>query len=233
MIFFPSLTERLDSRSDSSIQTYFCISNHFSMEQYLFTAMFAVAGMIGILSLILWLEKMIRIIMANYFIASILLAFNNFFDLISSQLLVGKIDRRVDGLQHWIWTLLLAGKPTLLLTIYFVLLIFLMTKSRISFWNIQSNALRVWLTILFLPCTVLSILLGISIAIFGGQMVSLEWLRILAYSVSNIPYAYNIVLLTPVRIILPGIITILVAVLVLRNSDQWSSNDIVIELDNK
>jgi hypothetical protein len=203
------------------------------MEQYLFTAMFAVAGMIGILSLILWLEKMIRIIMANYFIASILLAFNNFFDLISSQLLVGKIERRVDGLQHWIWTLLLAGKPTLLLTIYFVLLIFLMTKSRISFGNVQSNALRVWLTIVFLPCTVLSILLGIAIAIFGGQMVSLEWLRMLAYNVSNIPYAYNMILLTPVRIILPGIITILVAVLVLRNTHEWSSNDIVIELDNK
>gem|GEM_PF-7107254 len=76
---------------------------------------------------------MIRIIMANYFIASIILAFNNFFDLLGSQLFVGKIDRRVDGLQNRIGTLLLAGKPTLLLTIYFVLLIFLMTKSRISF----------------------------------------------------------------------------------------------------
>ncbi len=203
------------------------------MEQYLFTAMFAVAGMIGILSLILWLEKMIRIIMANYFIASIILAFNNFFDLISSQLLVGKVERRVDGLQHRIGTLLLAGKPTVLLTIYFVLLIFLLTKSRISFWNVQNNSLKIWLTILFLPCTVLSILLGIAIAIFGWQMVSLEWLRMLAYNVSNIPYAYNMVLLTPVRIILPGIITILVAVLVLRNKNDADSDDIVIELDSK
>jgi len=203
------------------------------MEQYLFTAMFAVAWMIGILSLILWLEKMIRIIMANYFIASIILAFNNFFDLLGSQLFVGKIDRRVDGLQNRIGTLLLAGKPTLLLTIYFVLLIFLMTKSRISFWNVQSPALKIWLTILFLPCTVLSILLGIAIAIFGGQMVSLEGLRTLAYNVSDIPYAYNMILLTPVWIILPGIITILVAVLFLRNKDESSNNDIVIELDNK
>lgn len=203
------------------------------MEQYLFTAMFAVAGMIGILSLILWLEKMIRIIMANYFIASILLAFNNFFDLISSQLLVGKIERRVDWLQHRIWTLLLAWKPTVLLTIYFVLLIFLMTKSRISFWDVKNNALKIWLTIIFLPCTVLSILLWISIAIFWGQMVSLDWLRMLAYNVSNIPYAYNLVLLTPVRIILPWIITILVAVLVLRKGPEWASSDIVIELENK
>jgi hypothetical protein len=203
------------------------------MEHYLFTAMFAVAGMIGILSLILWLEKMIRIIMANYFIASILLAFNNFFDLMSSQLLIWQAERRVDGLQNRLWTLLLAGKPTLLLTIYFVLLIFLITKSRISFWNVSSNAMRVWLTIIFLPCTILSILLWISIAIFGEQMVSLEWLRTLAYSVSNIPYAYNMILLTPVRIILPWIITVLVAVLALRTDGNAVSSDIVIELDDK
>lgn len=202
------------------------------MEQYLFTALFAVAGMIGILSLILWLEKMIRIIMANYFIASILLAFNNFFDLISSQLLVWKIDRRVDGLQNRLWSLLLAGKPTILLTIYFVLLIFLMTKSRISFWNVSNQALKIWLTILFLPCTVLSIILWIALAIFGWQMVSLEWLRTLAYNVSDIPYAYNLVLLTPVWIILPGIVTILVAVLVLRTQNDATSSDIVVELDS-
>jgi len=201
------------------------------MEQYLFTAMFAVAGMISILSLILWLEKMIRIIMANYFIASILLAFNNFFDLITSQLLVGKIERRVDWLQYRLWTLLLAGKPTLLLTIYFVLLIFLITKLKFSFWTIKNNALKIWLTAIFLPCTVLSIILGIAIAIFGAQMVSLEGLRTLAYNVSNIPYAYNLIILTPVRIILPWIITILVAVLFLRTVHEGSGGDIVIEIE--
>lgn len=199
------------------------------MEQYLFTAVIAIAGTLWIVSLILWLEKMIRIIMANYFIASVLLAFNNFFDLISSQLLVGKIDRRVDGLQHWLGTMLLAGKPTILLTIYFVLLMFLITKSRISFWKVEHNGLKIWLTILFLPCTILSILLGIAIALFGGQMVSLEWLKMLAYNASSIPYAHNLILLTPVRTILPGVITVLVAVIMLRTSNSGSS-DIVVDL---
>lgn len=203
------------------------------MEQYLFTAMFAVAGMISILSLILWLEKMIRIIMANYFIASILLAFNNFFDLISSQLLVGKTERRVDGLQNRLWTVLFAGKPTILLTIYFVLLIFLITKLKFTFWTIKNNALKIWLTVIFLPCTVLSIILGIALAIFGSQMVSLEGLRTLAYNVSHIPYAYNLVILTPVRIILPWIITILVAILFLRTLHEGSGGDIVIEIEKR
>ncbi len=202
------------------------------MEQYLFTAMFAVAWMIGILSLILWLEKMIKIIMANYFIASIILAFNNFFDLISWFLLIGKIDRRVDWFQHRLGELLVAWKPTILLTIYFVLLLFLFMKSHISFWNIKNNALKIWLTIILLPCTILSLALGISIALFWWQMVSLEWIKTLAYSVWHIPYAYQLVLMTPIWMILPWLITLLIAILVLRKNDDLGSRDIIIQLDD-
>lgn len=144
------------------------------MEQYLFTAIFAIAGMIAILSLILGLEKMIRIIMANYLIASIVLAFSNFIDLISSSLLVGNAVRRVDGLQNRFGKLLIAGKPTLLLSIYFVLLIFLVTKSRIGIGHIKNEGVRWLLTLVFLPCTIISIMLSIAMAIFGNQLVSVE-----------------------------------------------------------
>lgn len=189
--------------------------------------------MIGLISLILWLEKMIRIIMANYFIASIILAFNNFFDLMGWFLVSWTIERRVDWLQHRIGELVIAWKPTILLTIYFVLLLFLFMKSHISFGNIQNNALKIWLTIILLPCTILSLALGIAIALFGWQMVSLEWIKTLAYSVSNIPYAYELVLMTPIWMILPWMITLLIAIIVLRKDDDASSRDILIELDNK
>lgn len=82
---------------------------------------------------------MIRIIMANYLIASIILAFSNFIDLISSSLFVGNAVRRVDGLQNRFGKLLIAGKPTFLLSIYFVLLIFLVTKSRIGIGRIKNE----------------------------------------------------------------------------------------------
>lgn len=140
----------------------------------MYTALFAVSGMIAILSLVMGLEKMIRIIMANYFIASIILALSNFIDLITSQLLLGRIERRVDGLQHWIGKLLVAGKPTALLTVYFILLLFLITKSRIGLGSVKNDVVKYILTLLFLPCTVLSILLSIAVAIFGSQMVSIE-----------------------------------------------------------
>lgn len=44
-----------------------------SMEGSLQTALVAIAGMITLLGIILGLEKMIRIIMGNYLIASIIL----------------------------------------------------------------------------------------------------------------------------------------------------------------
>lgn len=201
------------------------------LDQYLFTAIFAVSGMLGILSLILWLEKMIRIIMANYFIASIMLAFSNTIDLLTSQLLTWTIERRVDGLQQRLGKLLVAWKPTLLLSIYFILLIFLVTKSRISLWNVKHEAIKRLLTAIFLPCTIMSILFSIALAIFGNQMVSLDGLRTIAYNVSMIPHAYNLILLTPIRIILPGIVTILTAVLVLRSPEDIAWKDIVIELE--
>ncbi len=170
--------------------------------------------------------------MADYFIASIILAFNNFFDLISWFLLIGKIDRRVDWFQHRLGELLVAWKPTILLTIYFVLLLFLFMKSHISFWNIKNNALKIWLTIILLPCTILSLALGISIALFWWQMVSLEWIKTLAYSVWHIPYAYQLVLMTPIWMILPWLITLLIAILVLRKNDDLGSRDIIIQLDD-
>ncbi|MDP2669858.1 MAG: hypothetical protein Q8O99_02395 [bacterium] len=180
---------------------------------------------------------MIRIIMANYLIASIILAFSNFIDLISSSLLVGNVVRRVDGLQHRFGKLLIAGKPTLLLSIYFVLLIFLVTKSRIGIGKIRNEAMRRLLTLIFLPCTIISIMLSISMAIFGNQLVSLEGLKTLAQNFSAIPTVYNLIMLTPLRIILPGVITILVAILILRGKEpeitqEHKDQNIVIELEN-
>lgn len=66
------------------------------MEQYAFTAIIAVASVTAMIALLMGLEKMVRVIMANYFIASIILAFTNFIDLITGFLVSGKTERRVD-----------------------------------------------------------------------------------------------------------------------------------------
>jgi len=203
------------------------------MESLIQTALIAVGWMLALLSLILGLERMIRIIMANYLIASILLWLWNFIDLITSRLLIGPAERWVDGMQRRCGSFLNASKPTILLTVYFILLLFIVSKAHIWLGKIKSDALRIVLTVLFLPCTIISILLSIWLAIFGNQIMNLDELQGLASYVKDYPYAYDFVMLTPLRIILPGIVTILVAAFVLRTKDEIIKKDFVLDFDKE
>lgn len=187
---------------------------------YLQTAVVAFGGMIAILCLIMGLERTIRIIMANYLIASIILWLGNFIQLISSRLLIGPAERRVDGLQKWTWELLLASRPTILLAVYALLLIFITTKSHIGIGKIKQEGLRVALLIVFIPCAVISILFNIALTIYGNQIINLDELKLLADNFIEYPLAHNIIMLTPLWIILPGMVTIAVAAFVLRTKDE-------------
>ena len=203
------------------------------MEQYFNTAIVAIVWMLAMLSVILGLDRMIKIIMANYLISSILLGLWNFIDLISNRLLIWEVDRRVEGMQNSLALFLKAWKPTLLLTVYFVLLIFIVTKSHIWIGKIRNEVARFFLTVLFLPCTVISILLGISLSIFGSQLIDLGQLQVLAEWVKGIPYLYNFVLLTPVWSIIPGIVTIIVAAFILRTKSEVVEKEFVLDFDDE
>lgn len=203
------------------------------MESVIQTAIIAIGWMLALLSLILWLERMIRIIMANYLIASILLGLWNFIDLISNRLLISPAERWVDGLQKWFWWALLASKPTVLLTVYFVLLLFIVSKAHIWLGRIKNDGLRIMLMLLFLPCTIISILLSIWLAIFGNQIMNLNELQLLATYVKDYPYAYDFIMLVPLRIILPGLVTIFVAAFVLRTKDEIVKKEFVFDFDKE
>lgn len=187
--------------------------------------------MLAILSLILWFDRMIRIIMANYLIASILLGLGNFIDLVWNQWLMvdGQAQRRVEWLQNRIGKLLMAWKPTLLLTVYFILLIFIVNKAHIWVGKVRNEWLRRLLTIVFLPCTVISIFVSLALAIYGNQVFDIAQLQMLASYFSWNAMVYNFIMLTPLRIILPGIATIIVAALVIRTKDDIVVREVVVE----
>lgn len=164
--------------------------------------------------------------MANYFTASILLGLWNFIDLISYQLSASADERWIHGIQEGISTFLRAGKPTILLTIYFVLLLFIVNKAHISIWRINQWPMRILLTALFLPCTVISILISIALAIYGNSIFDIEQLRTLASYFIEHTYIHKFIMLVPLRIILPWLITIIVATFVIRNDAGIVRKDI-------
>lgn len=201
------------------------------MEGSLQTALVAIAGMITLLGIILGLEKMIRIIMGNYLIASIILWLSNLIDLVSGRLLIWATTWRwVDGIQQSVASLLSAGKPTLLLTVYFILLIFITTKSHLGIGKVKHELFRWVFFIIFLPCTVISMMLTMALAIYGNQIMDLEKLAILAKQFESLPWVYDFIMLTPLWIVLPGVVTFAIAAFVLRTKDEIVSK--IVEIHN-
>lgn len=177
--------------------------------------------MIALLSLVLWLERMVRIVMANYLISSILLGMSNFIELAHERLVYWEAAAWwISKLENTLWNLLLHWKPTILLTIYFLLLLFIVKKAHIWIGTVRNEWLRIILTLIFIPCTVISILLSLATAIFGAQIMDANALQWFANLVIDNPYLYNFILLTPLWVVLPGLLTIAIAAFVLRTKDE-------------
>jgi hypothetical protein len=74
------------------------------------------------------------------------------------------------------------------------------------------NDITKWiLTVLYIPFTVISIVANLALAVFGTKVLEIAQLVKLAGFVSDNRILYNAVLLTPLWILLPGLITVILA----------------------
>jgi hypothetical protein len=105
----------------------------------------------------------------------------------------------------------LSAKPTIVLVMYFVLLLWIATKSRIGLGFMHNDMMRWVLTVLYIPFTVISIVANLALAVFGTRVLELDQLVKLAGFVSDNRLLHNFILLTPLRILLPGLITVILA----------------------
>ncbi len=198
---------------------------------YLETAVIAVAWMLTILSAILGLDRMIRIIMGNYLINSVILWLSNFIEMISQHLLFGETVAAewLAKVETGLGRLLLDGRPTILLTVYFLLLLFIIKRAHIGLGEIRNDGTKILLTILLIPSTVLSILLSIATAIFGAKILSLEAIQGFAWLVDHNERLYQFILLTPLRIVLPALFIIVLAAFMRRHTDEVIQKVVVTE----
>lgn len=63
--------------------------------------------------------------------------------------------------------------------------------------------------------------------------MNLNELQLLATYVKDYPYAYDFIMLVPLRIILPGLVTIFVAAFVLRTKDEIVKKEFVFDFDKE
>lgn len=183
--------------------------------QYVETILVALMWMLAMMSLILGLEKMVRIILGNYLTISVLIWLSSLIDILSLQTgwsSANGIQKFFLDLFH---NLLSNGKPTLLLTVYFLCLTLATTKLPIGIGPAKSELQKRILSIVFVPLTVISILVSIGIAIFGTELLNIPDLTRLAEPFAQNIYLHTLIIRTPLWLALPGLIALLSASLLL------------------
>jgi hypothetical protein len=99
---------------------------------------------------------------------------------------------------------------TIILILYIILLVLIFKTSKIKISLPDDEALKKMLQIIFVPLTVISMVLTLQIAILGINGINVSAISSIATAVANNPYMFQFVSLTPVRILLHGIVTILI-----------------------
>lgn len=102
------------------------------------------------------------------------------------------------------------GNMTMVLILYITLLVIVFRTSKIRIGLPGDEAVRKMLQMLFVPLTVISIILTLQIAILGMNGINIDAISSIANSLTSNPYIFQFIRFTPVRILLHGIATILI-----------------------
>jgi len=153
---------------------------------------------------------MIKIILGNYILSSICLAASQ-----SIELAVTYMKKTPELSFLWFSHAKFASfldnaSMTIVLILYVILLVIIFRTSKIRIVLPSDEAIKKMLQILFVPLTVISMVLTLQIAILWMNGININWISSIATVVANNKYMFQFVSLTPVRILLHGIITIFI-----------------------
>lgn len=179
-------------------------------EQAIIYVVVGVIWLLVVLSFAIGIEKMIKVILWNYILGSICLAASQSIDFLVN-FLSKDPTLKFAGLTHEsLWNFFADGKTVIVLVLYVLLLVLIYRTSRIHIRIPQDNAIQNWLFILFVPLTVLSMILTLQIVVLGISVIDIQQLQTMATELTINPGIYTFITMTPVWLLLHGIATILV-----------------------
>lgn len=169
-----------------------------------------VIWILAIFSFTIGIDKMIKIILGNYILSSICLAASQ-----SINLAVNYMQKTPElstlGIGHEKFSKFLdGGSTTIILIVYIIFLVIIYRSSKIRISLPGDEALKKMLQLIFVPLTILSMVLTLQIVLLGMNGISITAISSIATAVANNPYMFKFVSLTPVWILLHGIITIFI-----------------------
>jgi len=165
---------------------------------------------LAIFSFTIWIDKMIRIILWNYILSSICLAASQSINL-AVQSMNKTPDLKFLGFTYdKVANFLNNGSMTIILILYIILLVIIYRTSKMKISLPGDEALKKMLQLIFVPLTVISMVLTLQIVLLGMNGINITAISSISTAVANNPYMFKFVSLTPVRILLHGLLTILI-----------------------
>jgi hypothetical protein len=167
-------------------------------------------GILAIFSFMIGIDKMIRIILGNYILSSICLAASQSLKLASERM---KKNPNLETLgigNIKFANFLDNGSMTIIMILYVILLVIVYRTSKIKITLPNDEALKKMLQLIFVPLAIISMVLTLQIVLLGMNGITINTVGKIATTVANNPYMFKFVSLTPVRILLHGLITIFI-----------------------
>ncbi len=164
---------------------------------------FGSIGILCVFSLAIGLERMIKVVIANYMLTGLCIALWGVIDWF-----VLWIDSLYPGTRESL-LFLQENKTTVILAVYLLLLLLIFLKSHLRVSMHASWFKRFMLTILFVPLTVVSIIMTLEFAIIGTDAFNMTKMTMIAQGFSANPVVFAFIQMTPVWLFLHTLVTIL------------------------
>lgn len=156
-----------------------------------------------VFSLAIGLERMVKVVIGNYILTGLCLSLRTTIDWFVTW---------IDTIYPWTGAslgFLSDNKTTVILIIYLLLLLLIFLKSNVRVSMHASGMKRFLLTILFVPLTVVSIILSLELSIIGLDSFNMTQMTLLAQSFTENPIIFSFVQMTAVRFFVHTLTTIL------------------------
>lgn len=174
---------------------------------YIFLILLAILVILGF---VIGNEKMIKIILGNYILATLCLAANQSLDLLV-QFLSMTPTLKILGLSYEkISSFLVQWKMSIVLIFYLLLLFLMYHKSKIRISFPTDEILKKTFSLFLVPLTVISIILTLEIVILGMNSLNPTNLELLAREFTNNIYIIKFVVFTPLWIFIHWLATVLI-----------------------
>lgn len=156
------------------------------------------------------IDKMVKIILGNYILSSVCLAASQSIILAVNYMQANPELRSLGIVNTKFANFLENGSKIIILILYIVLLVIIYRTSKIKIKLPNDEALKKMLQLIFVPLTIISMVLTLQIVLLGIDATNSNGIEKIATMVANNPYIFKFIGLTPVRILLHGIIMIFV-----------------------